>query len=86
MFLFLRWDGLYVVIIVISGIDNLLIMFVLNENGQILILLRNDGFELVYVCVLVVVDKICEEVIVVVMRLVREFVWGYRSSIFVMGL
>ncbi|KAK4678740.1 hypothetical protein QC764_310400 [Podospora pseudoanserina] len=86
MLSFLRRDGLHVVIIAISGIDNLLTTLVSNENGQILISSRNDGPEPAHARVLVAVDKTCEEAIAAAMRPVREFVRGHRSGPFATGL
>ncbi|KAK4197111.1 family 36 putative glycoside hydrolase [Triangularia verruculosa] len=81
MLSFLRRDGLHVVLIAVSGIQNLLTTFVSNEHGEILVSSRNDGLESVNAHVFVAVANTCEEAVAGAMGAARNFVRYHRGSV-----
>ncbi|KAK4178818.1 family 36 putative glycoside hydrolase [Triangularia setosa] len=81
MLSFLRRDGLHVVMIAVSGIENVTTTFVSSEDGQVFISSRNDEPECVDARVFVAVANNCEEAIAAAMCPVRDFVQSHRSSI-----
>ncbi|KAK0667691.1 family 36 putative glycoside hydrolase [Cercophora samala] len=86
MLSFLRRDGLHVVIIAISGVENLLTTVVSSEHGHILLSSRNDGLEPAQARVVVAIAETCEKAIAAAMRPVREFTRCHSNNIVTMDL
>ncbi len=77
---FLRWDGLHLVILAVSGIDDVLTVLKPDGQGNVIIHARNDRPELATGRVLAAVGKDFESANAAVMYHARKLVGGIRMS------
>ena len=76
---FLRWDGLHLVLLAVSGVDDVLTVFKPDGQGNVIISSRNDGTEKAQVRVIVAVGKTFESANAAVMYHARKLVQGDES-------
>ncbi len=77
---FLRWDGLHLVLLAVSGIDDVLTVLKPDGHGNVIIHARNDSPELRKARVLAAVGKTFETANAAVMYHARKLVGGIRMS------
>lgn len=78
---FLRWDGLHLVLLAVSGVDDDLTVFKPDGHGNVIISSRNDSTENGLARVLVAVGKTFESANAAVMYHARKLVNGDGSNI-----
>ena len=79
---FLRWDGLHLVLLAISGVDDVLTVFKGNDEGNVIISARNDSPEQSQARVVAAVGTTFENANAAVMYHARKLVRGdeYMSN------
>ena len=78
---FLRWDGLHLVLLAVSGVDDDLTVFKPDGHGNVIITSRNDSTENSLARVLVAVGKTFESANAAVMYHARKLVNGDECHI-----
>lgn len=73
---FLRWDGLHLVLLAVSGVDDILTVLKSDGQGNVIISSRNDGTEKAQARVVVAVGKTFESANAAVMYHARKLVLG----------
>lgn len=76
---FLRWDGLHLVLLAVSGVDDDLTVFKRDGHGNVIIFSRNDSTEEGLARVLVAVGKTFESANAAVMYYARKLISGNES-------
>lgn len=79
---FLRWDGLHLVLLAVSGVDDDLTVFKPDGHGNVIISTRNDSTEKGLARVLAAVGKTFESATAAVMYHARKLVNGDESDDF----
>lgn len=77
---FLRWDGLHLVLLAVSGVDDDLTVFKPDGHGNVIISTRNDSTEKGLARVLAAVGKTFESATAAVMYHARKLVNGDESD------
>lgn len=77
---FLRWDGLHLVLLAVSGIDDVLTVLKPDGHGNVMIHARNDNPELGKTRVLAAVGKDFDTANAAVMYQARKLVGGIRMN------
>lgn len=77
---FLRWDGLHLVLLAVSGVDDDLTVFKPDGHGNVVISSRNDSTEKGLARVLVAVGKTFESANAAVMYHARKLINGDESN------
>lgn len=77
---FLRWDGLHLVLLAVSGVDDELTVFKSDGHGNVIISSRNDSTEKGLARVLVAVGKTFESASAAVIYHARKLINGDESN------
>lgn len=77
---FLRYDGLHLVLLAVSGVDDVLTVFKPDGHGNVIISSRNDGTEKAQARVVVAVGKTFESANAAVMYHARKLVLGDKYT------